>query len=71
MKNKDAKVIRYTQPAGSPVRAYFSTCVDWAAAFADPEQPIVFTEGEKKALACCLRAVHNRTRRRMELERRR
>jgi len=44
---------RYAQPAGSGVRAYFPRVpdLDWAALLADVQQPLIITEGEKKALA--------------------
>lgn len=50
------KDIRYSQPAGSGVRAYFPRVdgVDWPTLLADPKQPLVITEGEKKALAATL-----------------
>lgn len=55
--NHEGKVVRYTQPKGSHVRAYFPTVTDWSGVFADPTWPIVITEGEKKALAACLQGV--------------
>lgn len=57
VKNKEGKVIRYSQAKGSPVRAYFPNCVDWADIVASAAQPIVITEGEFKALACCLQGI--------------
>ncbi|HEY5208172.1 MAG TPA: DUF3854 domain-containing protein [Stellaceae bacterium] len=46
---------RYDQPAGSPVRAYFpcGTGIDWPKVLADPQVPLVMTEGEVKAIAAC------------------
>lgn len=51
----DAKERRYSQPKGSPVRAYFATggIIDWRALFSNPATPIVIVEGEFKALAAC------------------
>lgn len=54
--NQDNKVVRYTQPAGSGVHAYFAPVCDWRAAF-DDMGPIVITEGEKKALTMCLQNI--------------
>lgn len=45
------KLIRYTQPARSGVHAYFAPVMDWSRIAADPAEPIIVTEGEKKALA--------------------
>lgn len=45
------KVLRYSQPTGSGVRAYLPRFVDWPAIFADHKVPLVITEGEKKAIA--------------------
>ena len=54
---KPKKPIRYTQAAGSPVMAYFPTApdLDWCAIAEDVAIPIVFTEGELKALSAALR----------------
>lgn len=57
VRNAKGKVIRYTQPKDSPIFAYFSACIDWPAILADPTQPVCFTEGEKKATACCLHGI--------------
>lgn len=45
---------RYTQPRDSGQRVYFPPFVDWARIAADPKEPIVITEGEKKAIAGCV-----------------
>lgn len=45
------KQIRYTQPAKSGVHAYFAPVLDWPALAADTAEPMIVTEGEKKALA--------------------
>lgn len=44
---------RYAQLPGSGVRAYLPPApgIDWTAIGADPKQPLIITEGEKKALA--------------------
>jgi len=44
----DGRTIRYLQPAGSPVRAYFPPGV--GEILADPNRSVSITEGEKKAL---------------------
>lgn len=49
------KPMRYTQPADSGSRAYFPPITDipWAVLAQDPNEPLIITEGEIKALACC------------------
>lgn len=49
-----AKQLRYSQPPGSGVRAYFPPCLDWLAIAFDAKEPVIVTEGEKKALAASL-----------------
>jgi hypothetical protein len=51
-----SKFRKYDQPARSGVRAYFPVVsgVDWAAIAEDITQPIILSEGEKKALAATL-----------------
>jgi hypothetical protein len=44
---------KYSQPAGSGVRAYLPPNVDWQNVLGDPSIHINFTEGEKKAFAAC------------------
>jgi len=46
---KGTKQQRYDQPWGSGVQAYFSPLMDWPKIFALDNEPIFFTEGEKKA----------------------
>lgn len=47
--------LRYTQPKGSPVAAYFPPNVKkpWPVQLADKATPVWVTEGEKKAAAAC------------------
>lgn len=47
---------KYTQPRDSGIHAYFpqGAGIDWPAVLADGAQPILITEGEKKALVGCL-----------------
>lgn len=49
-----SKPLRYGQPRASGTRAYLAPVSDWAATLRDANEPIVITEGEKKALAGCL-----------------
>jgi len=53
------KIRRYDQPRSSGVMPYFPLAdgLDWQTVFADPTYPIVFTEGEKKALALAVNGV--------------
>lgn len=53
------KSMRYAQPSGSGVWAYFpqGTPIEWSEVYENPETPIVITEGEKKALRGCLAGV--------------
>ena len=55
--NDEGKLIRYSQPRDSGVHAYFSPVIDWAPILDNPAIPIVFTEGEFKALSACLHGV--------------
>jgi len=48
---KDKKPQRYDQPKQSGVQAYFSPLLNWPDIFESTDQPIYFTEGEKKAAA--------------------
>ena len=45
---------RYTQPRNSGTKAYFPPLLDWPRILADPSEPLVITEGEKKAVAAVL-----------------
>jgi hypothetical protein len=45
------KVQRYSQPGNSGTRAYFAPTMEWPRVLADIQEPIIITEGEKKALA--------------------
>ncbi len=44
---------KYWQPKGSDPRPYFPRLLGWQALASDPAQPLLVTEGEKKALAAC------------------
>lgn len=45
------KFQRYSQPGASGTRAYFAPTMEWPRILADIQEPIIITEGEKKALA--------------------
>lgn len=45
---------RYLGKPGSRPQAYFPLGVDWPTLLADPTQPLIITEGEKKAIKSCL-----------------
>ncbi len=46
---------RYTQPPATPPHLYFTKTLEWANPIAtDSKEPIIITEGEKKAAAGCL-----------------
>ncbi|MDE2183479.1 MAG: DUF3854 domain-containing protein [Alphaproteobacteria bacterium] len=45
---------KYGQPARSGIHAYFPPGINWAAVAADPRQPLLLAEGEKKAAKLCL-----------------
>jgi hypothetical protein len=47
------KELRYLQPPGTGVQAYFPRNIDWVPIVADPSQPIYITEGELKAACAC------------------
>jgi len=51
---KPKKKPKYLQGEGTGVRAYFCPIVDWEAVFSDKNQPVVITEGEKKAARACV-----------------
>lgn len=53
---KAKKTLRYSQPKDSGVHPYFPVVegVDWVEVADDPSQPIMITEGEKKALRACI-----------------
>ncbi len=44
---------KYWQPKGSDPQPYFPPLLDWHRLASDPTQPLLLTEGEKKALAAC------------------
>jgi hypothetical protein len=50
---KGTKQRRYDQPTNSGVQAYFCPLLDWPKIFSLDNEPIFFTEGEKKAAAAC------------------
>lgn len=45
------KQLRYTQPKASGLHAYFAPTLDWQRIADDASEPIIITEGEKKAVA--------------------
>lgn len=51
------KPLRYVQPPNTSVAAYLPRVpdIDWLEVLADPEQPLIITEGELKAACACLR----------------
>lgn len=48
------KAPRYGQPKGTGIQVYFPPLMDWEDILADVTRPIIFTEGEAKALTACL-----------------
>jgi hypothetical protein len=44
---------KYLQPPGTPPKIYLPPTVDWKTISQDGTQPLVITEGEKKAAAVC------------------
>src|SRR5689334_16527155 len=42
---------KYHQPKGTDPHLYFTPGINWQDLATDPQQPITFTEGEKKAAA--------------------
>ena len=42
---------KYSQPKASGTRAYFAPLLDWRRLLTDVDEPLIITEGEKKALA--------------------
>jgi hypothetical protein len=59
VQTKKTKPLRYRQPKGSPVYAYFAsgTQVCWQPVLDDVEVPVVITEGEFKALCGCVHGI--------------
>jgi hypothetical protein len=51
-RERKGKVVKYESPQKEPNRAYF--CPGSGPAIADPTRPLLFTEGEKKALCATL-----------------
>lgn len=49
--DKRSREVRFAQPRGSGVEAYFDPHLDWKKIAKDPSVPIYFVEGEIKALA--------------------
>lgn len=47
------KAQRYSQPGASGTRAYFPKLMDWRPIRDDAGEPVIITEGEKKAVAMC------------------
>lgn len=52
-KAKNGKEIRYMQPSGIGVCAYFPPILDWPTILADPTYELIITEGELKAAKSC------------------
>lgn len=51
--DKKGKAIRYMQPGGIGVCAYFPPNIDWSSVLADTNKTIYVTEGELKAAKAC------------------
>ena len=51
--SKPRKPKRYTGPKGEIPRFYFPRSVDWSVLREDAGEPLIITEGEKKALKAC------------------
>jgi len=49
----EAKPMRYVNEPGAGVAAYFPRNVDWSTIIADPDEPLIITEGELKAAKAC------------------
>ncbi len=49
----DEKPLRYWQPKGSGVCAYFDPTIEWGPILDNPAAPVIITEGEKKAAKAC------------------
>lgn len=50
---RTGKTIRYWQPPRTPPRIYFAPHMDWGRVLKNPDEPIIITEGEKKAASGC------------------
>jgi len=53
IKNKEKKVVKYSQLKGTDPHLYFSPCIKWKKILTDPSITVTFTEGEKKAYKAC------------------
>lgn len=51
------KAYRYGQPKASSTRAYFPLLIDWQKLLNDPQEPLIITEGEAKAIAGCAAGI--------------
>lgn len=47
------KAPRYGQPKDTGIQVYFPPLLEWSRILADPTIPIIFTEGEAKAITAC------------------
>lgn len=52
------KPAKYLQKSGSTSRLYFSTLVAWSVIAGDSSVPIIFVEGEFKAIKACQEGLH-------------
>jgi hypothetical protein len=48
------KVQRYAQPGKSGTRAYFAPMLAWSKLIEDTQEPLIITEGEKKAISAAV-----------------
>lgn len=55
--HSNGSVQKYDQEAGSTAHLYLPPLVDWQALARSADVPLVLTEGEKKAIAGCLRGL--------------
>lgn len=49
-----AKPMRYVQPADTTSQVYFAPVIEWPELLADPNTPLIITEGELKSACACL-----------------
>jgi len=58
LKNKEKKIVKYSQPKGTNPHLYFPPCIKWKKILTDTSIPLTFTEGEKKAYKACKEGIH-------------
>ena len=57
LRNESNKIVKYSQPKNTPPQLYFPPNIKWSLLLKNNKEPLVFTEGEKKAFKACKEGI--------------